>query len=272
MSVVSSSDLGPSTSGSRIPSPNPIYISEDDEVSPIPSPQKQSFVAGMFPQLSPQQSTLLFELCNGDVHEVVQLLLEDLPLPSILSKLANLRLVCLPRSNKIHPDRIVEDGLRCYKGSASLSSPLEIELVGTSAIDLGGVRRQFFTCFLRKMPLKLKLFEFNGSVAFPAVHTDALVGGHYACLGRIIVHSVLQEGLGFPCLPRSIYYYFVGGIDLAIVHLSIDELPAGVDCVVKEVCDTQDMGFMVVSVSDTSCKLIYYCHADTVCHDRRETV
>ena len=189
----------------------------------------------MFPGLSPEQITLLFELYNNDIHQVVQSLLEDLPLSSILGRLKSLRLVCPTRVVQVRPQHVVRDGLRFYKGDTCISSELEIELVGRPAVDLGGVRRQFFTTFLREMPIALDLVEFNGHIGFPSLHTEALVGGHYARLGRVIVHSVLQEGPGFPYFPKSIFYYLVGGIDLAVTYLSVDELPLAVESLVKEV-------------------------------------
>ena len=46
-------------------------------------------------------------------------------------------------------NHIVEDGLRMlYKGEFNVSAPVEIETVGVSAVDLGGVRQQYYTTFL----------------------------------------------------------------------------------------------------------------------------
>ena len=71
---------------------------------------------------------------------------------------------------------------------------------------------------------------------FFTCNTESLLGGHYSRLGQVIIHSVLQGGPAFPCLPKAIYYYLVGGIEHAVSHLSVDELPLEVRYVVRKVC------------------------------------
>ena len=89
--------------------------------------------------------------------------------------------------------------------------------------------------FLRQLPNKLNLVEENNGVFFFTCNTESLLGRHYERLGQVIVHSVLNEGPAFPCLPKAIYYYMVGGIDSAVPHLSLEELPAETQYVVKKV-------------------------------------
>ncbi len=250
----SSNIPGPSraTSNFHVPSsplPDPFVISDDSSSpspspspSPVPSPTfygrtKLSIIKEMFPKLTTEQeASVLFDLFSNDPHQVIQFLLEGLPVSSLLNQLRQNKLICPPKVIVIRPDHIVEDALRMlYKGEFNVSAPVEIDMVGVPAVDLGGVRRQFYTTLLREMPIKLRLFETNGLVHFPTGHTDALLGGHYRRLGQIIVHSVVQEGPGFPYLPKSIYYYLVGGIDLAVTHLCIEELPSATQYVVEQV-------------------------------------
>ena len=47
--------------------------------------------------------------------------------------------------------------------------------------------------------------------------------------------SIIQEGPGYPRLPKAVYYYFVGGMEQAVTHLSIDELPMAAEFVVMKV-------------------------------------
>ena len=77
----------------------------------------------------------------------------------------------------------------------------EVE-VGKATTDLGGPKRQFFTQFLKQMPLKLNLVEENNGILFFTCNTESLLGGHYAWLGQVVIHSILHEGPAFPCLPN----------------------------------------------------------------------
>ena len=204
--------------------------------SPTFSGTKLSVVRVMFPELTTEQASVLFELFCDDAHQVIQSLLEGLPVSSMLNQLRHSKVVCPPKLIVVRPDHIVEDGLRMlYKGEFNVSAPVKVEMVGVPAVDLGGVRRQFYTTFLRDMPSKLSLFEINDLVQFPTGHTDALLGGYYRRLGQVIVHNVVQEGPGFPHLPKSIYYYLVGGVDLAVTHLCVEELPCATQYVVEQV-------------------------------------
>ena len=65
------------------------------------------------------------------------------------------------------------------KGDFDPATPLEIELLGQSTIDLGRVRRQLFSQFLEGMPLELGLIEENKGVVFPTCVPEHLLGQHY---------------------------------------------------------------------------------------------
>ena len=43
-------------------------------------------------------------------------------------------------------------------------------------------------------------------IGFPSLYREALVGGHYARLGRVIVHSVLQALPTFPSPFSTIWW------------------------------------------------------------------
>ena len=57
-------------------------------------------------------------------------------------------------------------------------------------------------------------------------------------LGKIVVHSVLQDGPSFPFFPPAIFHYIVGkNIDAAIEYLTVASLPLDVKLLVNEVSD-----------------------------------
>jgi hypothetical protein len=234
--------------GTSMPSSIPTYyeISSDDS-SPAQSPvhqyaQKASVSTSMlhevFPDLDSGQASLLLDLYNNSVYDVMEALLDGIAMNAsmLLCKFRAVRQTAGVQHIAIRPDHIVEDGLRSlYKGNFNVSTEVEIEIMGSLTTDLGGPKRQFFNHFLRQMPNRLNLVEENSGVVFFTCNTEGLLGGHYARLGQVIVHSVLNEGPAFPHLPKAVYYYMIGGIDVAVPHLSIEELPAEAKYVVEKV-------------------------------------
>ena len=245
MPTLSTSQSLPTSSGSStnagtiplIPTPTYYELSESDEdQSPVDSPLHHSALRDMFPQLDSGQEALLLELYNNNVHEVIEALLDGVNSSTLLRRFQTLRMIPGVQHIEVRPDHVVEDGLRClYKGSFNVSQEVEVEFVGTLTTDLGGPKRQFFTQFLQQMLTKLHLVEENNGVLFFTCNTESLLGNHYSRLGQVIVHSILQGGPAFPCLPKAVYYYLIGGIELAISHLSVDELPLEVQFIVRKV-------------------------------------
>ena len=86
---------------------------------------------------------------------------------------------------------------------------MEVEIIGSQTTDLGDPKRQFFKHDLRHMPNKLNSVQKNNGVVFFTCNTEGLLGGHYACLGQVIVHCVLSEGPAFPCLPKAVCYHMI---------------------------------------------------------------
>ena len=82
------------------------------------------------------------------------------------------------------------------------------------------------------------LFEGNYECGnlLPYVNHDAIISGVFKMVGRIILHSILMEGPGFPFLPLPVYQYMVTGcIDSALPHLNVSNLPPRARVVVDQV-------------------------------------
>ena len=179
---------------------------------PVHSPVHYSALRDMFPQLDSGQEALLLELYNNNVQEVIEALLDGLNSSTLLRRFQMLRMTSGVQHIEVRPDHIVEDGLRHLY--FNVSQDIEVEFVGTLTTDLGGPKRQFFTQFLQQMPTKLHLTEESNGVLFYTCNTESLLGSHYSRLGQVIVHSVMQGGSAFPCLPKAVYYYPIGGVEL----------------------------------------------------------
>lgn len=75
------------------------------------------------------------------------------------------------------------------------------------AVDVGGPKRQFFTATSMDLKDNHALFEGSDNQLFPVYSTGVIASGLLKVLGQVIVHSILQEGPGFPFLDPCIYHY-----------------------------------------------------------------
>ena len=66
-------------------------------------------------------------------------------------------------------------------------------------------------------------------------NTSGVLSGLYKSIGCIVGHSLAQDGVGFPFLPRTCYWYVVSGIDRAISEYTEEDLPVDIRHVVKQV-------------------------------------
>lgn len=84
----------------------------------------------------------------------------------------------------------------------------------------------------------LRLFEGDYEAGFllPSVNQDAVIGGQYMMIGKIILHSILLEGLPLPLFPLPLYHYLVdGSIESALPYLDVAYLPPRVRVIVDQV-------------------------------------
>ena len=184
---------------------------------------------------------VLLSLLNGSLHKVISVCLKGLTPSVILRVFKSSRMLTRVRKVFIDPDNILRDALCLYKSSNfDIAKPIEVELIGSEAIDLGGPRRQFFNTLLEGLAKNECLRLFDGDLEegwlLPATNHDALICGHFRMLGRIILHSILLEGPGFPLFPPPLYYYLVNGtIESAMPHMDIKYLPLRQKTVVEQV-------------------------------------
>ena len=81
----------------------------------------------------------------------------------------------------------------------------------------------------------LQLFEgdYDSGYLVPAVNHEAILCGHFKTLGRIIVYSILLEGLGFPLFPLP--YIVEGTVESALAYMDIRYLPPTVCVIIDKV-------------------------------------
>ena len=86
----------------------------------------------------------LLDMLNGKVEQVVSVCL-DMNTKALLRVLKFARMKTRVKRVTVNADTVLRDALGLYKySSLDIDRPLEVEFVGSEAVDLGRPRRQFF--------------------------------------------------------------------------------------------------------------------------------
>ena len=127
---------------------------------------------------------------------------------------------------KIDADDEVMDVYSYYKSPHfDPLTPVSMVVKGQPAIDTGGVLRQVFS------EVFLSIINNEGGIKnvftgedlrkVPVFSNELVVNGFFEVLGKMIAHSLVQCGPGFPYLAPSIYWYLVtGDLQVAIEEAS----------------------------------------------------
>ena len=131
---------------------------------------------------------------------------------------------------KVDEEDMVSDVLHFYKDpSFDPTKGIRISLNGQLAIDTGGVMRQVFTDVFSQLSENkggLTLFKGQAKNLVPVFSNLHVLTGIYEILGKMIAHSIIQNGPGFPCLAPVIYWYIASG-DLQTAVLKASSLEVG---------------------------------------------
>ena len=102
-----------------------------------------------------------------------------------------------------------------YRSSdCDVLAPISVFVKGQPAIDTGGVLRQVFSeVFLSLANNECMKHIFTGEQfrKVPVFSNELVVNGFFEVLGKMISHSLVQGGPGFPYLSPAIYWYLATG-------------------------------------------------------------
>ena len=231
----------PTAHSSLIPSPpsSPILVDSDGDSDYLD--EKISLLQEAFPTFSKSQVEVVLRLTCCD-PELASPILLKCNLKSLLRLLA-FNMKRRKRGIEIDPENIVQSFIAIVHKSRAgfdVSVPLEVHLTGSEAVDVGGVRRHFLCDLLHQFATSRRLALFEGDIRtgtiLPTVNYEAIVSGYFKLFGKVLVHSLLQEGPSFPYLPKSVYVYMcTSKLEEALPFVSIDDLPFLPQQVVKQV-------------------------------------
>ena len=81
---------------------------------------------------------------------------------------------------------------------------ISIDLINRPAVDIGGVRLQFFSTVVKQFASNQHMHLFSGPVEClrPHYSTAARCSGLFEVLGSIVGHMISQDGIGFPYFSK----------------------------------------------------------------------
>ena len=123
---------------------------------------------------------------------------------------------------KVDEDDVAIDLLQYYKSKEfDPKIPISVRFRGQPGVDSGGLLRQAFTSAFpaisqNKVP-GLKLFTGQENRLTPVHSSENLLTEIFEILEKMIGHSLIQDGPGFPHLAPAIYWYIAtGNLDEAV--------------------------------------------------------
>lgn len=188
--------------------------------------------------LTTKQVTSIYKLSGSSFESSAACLLDGPTLSSII-KMIGKRFENFPRLKlSVDSDSMWADVVSQYKSpSMNFYTKLRITLDDQPAVDTGGVRRQVYTSVYCDFAFNkyIRLFDGPANQLRPACTAEARSSGLLKVLGSMISHSVCQDGIGFPYLSPTCYWYIVGGEERALEFISNEDLPADSAFVVSQV-------------------------------------
>ena len=114
---------------------------------------------------------------------------------------------------------------------------MKISIRNQPAIDIGGVRRQFFAIVLEHLAHNERygLFEGLPCSLRPCYRATSLSSGLLTLVGTMVGHNILLDGQGFPYLSECCYYYIAGQIEKAVTCVTTNDVSEEVKFIVSKV-------------------------------------
>ena len=202
-------------------------------------------------QLSEKQIAALYLITGKSYESTLQCLLEGPSIKSILAIMNN-HFEAKP-SAKVQVDLSTawSDMLAHYKSNKiDYDLCIRVSLVDNVTIDTGGVRRQVYTQVYTDFARNKYIPLFDGEEGHlrPAISAIARSSGMLRLLGKMLAHSIFQDGIGFPYLAPVCFWYLIGNEDMAIEHVTLKDLPADAAALITEVSAGATMYCQIIVV------------------------
>ena len=131
---------------------------------------------------------------------------------------------------KVDEEDLAVDFFQYYKNNnVDPKTPIKVQLRGQPGIDSGGILRQAFSTIFallaRNEFLGLRLFTGSVCRLTPVYSSECILTGVFEIIGRMISHSLIQNGPGFPYFTPAVYSYIAtGNLEEAISKVSVIDI------------------------------------------------
>ena len=189
-------------------------------------------------QLTEKQVAAVYMISGKNYDCALQCLLEGPSLKSLITVMNNYFEGKPTAKISLDLSTAWSDLVSYYKGNKiDYGLQIRVALVGDVTIDTGGVRRQVYTQVYAEFAQNKHICLFDGAenCLRPAISAVARSSGMLKLLGKMLSHSICQDGIGFPYLSPACFWYLVGSEDMAIEHITLDDLPADTATLIVEV-------------------------------------
>jgi len=209
----------------------------------ISSPGHIEDLLAMFPLVSPDGVKFLFKISNHNAIAVTNCLIDlniegvlDLIRPAIVND--SPKKIRLDEEDWESDDNLTESLIAFYKDfKFNTHAAIRVCIPNQPVIDTGGARRQLFSRVLATMAKsdKFNLFEGPHDRLRPTFKQSSVSSGMLHILGRMIGHSIVMDGQGFPFLSPPCYYYMCGYHDRALSLLQQEDVGELTNRVIQQV-------------------------------------
>ena len=132
---------------------------------------------------------------------------------------------------RIEEDDLLMQALPIYKGPKfDPTRPLNITFKNQPAVDTGGPKREFYTQLFHGLATSdgsvlPAMFEGEEGRLIPCYSSSVVYSGLMTVVGKMIAHSIVQCGVGFPFLSPVCYWYLItGDVSEAISYGNIEDV------------------------------------------------
>lgn len=167
------------------------------------------FMFDALPHIPKTQVEFVFKLQRGDVERTTNFFLEGATLSSVLGAMRSG--IYEEEEGRIQVidfddiEYLTKAALDFYQGVSSSRPRGQLVIDVVNGVDGGGVRRQFMGDVLAN--LTGKLFEGEAGHLRPILKQSSVSSGILVTMGRVLGHSIILDGHGFPCLSKACFVY-----------------------------------------------------------------
>ena len=185
-------------------------------------------------QLSKKQISVIYQSFGNDFSAAVECLLSTEDMVGHLNRCFS----CRPfQKVTVDEDDLWQDIIVQYKAKLDLSKQVRVCISNQPAIDTGGVRRHVYSTVFNDFVSNkyFMLFEGPQHSVRPICTAESRSSGLFTILGKMVGHSIIQEGIGFPFFSQLCFSYMVGGEDKAMEHVTLADINEPAASVVQKV-------------------------------------